>query len=343
MARRAGIWFRKGTNCYYTTINGNKVRLSPDEKEAKRLFHELMAKQAETVEAQPEPVSALGKSFRKLADMYLVATKDQKIERVFLQQTDCLKAFCNHLKKKLPAKDLKPHHVRTWLDTKEWSAATKANKRKTIKAVLNWAVAEGYLDESPLKKMASGEGDARDRVLTADEKKRINEFVRGRSQDFADFLRAVELTGARPFSEMGAVTAKDVDFQEGTITLQRHKNRRKTGKPRTIYVVPEVMEILKARAERYPEGPLFRSRRGKTWYTGSSRKWFALIEEKLGIKAHAYLYRHSMITEALIRGVPVEVVAELVGNTVSVLHRHYSHVGKDQTALKAAALKAVTG
>jgi hypothetical protein len=35
------------------------------------------------------------------------------------------------------------------------------------------------------------------------------------------------------------------------------------------------------------------------------------------------------------------VLAELVGNTPAVLHRNYAHVGKDKTALKAAAMKAV--
>jgi site-specific recombinase XerD len=70
-------------------------------------------------------------------------------------------------------------------------------------------------------------------------------------------------------------------------------------------------------------------------------KWFKEVETHLGIKAHAYALRHTYITNALIRGVPVEVLAELVGNTPQVLHRHYAHVAKDTTALKAAALKAV--
>lgn len=136
------------------------------------------------------------------------------------------------------------------------------------------------------------------------------------------------------------VEAKDVDFVAGTITLQQHKNRKKTGKPRTIFVVPELLEMLRIRAAKHPEGFLFRSRRGNRWYNGSSMKWFKEIEKALGIKAWAYAWRTTYITTALIRGVPVEVVAELVGNTPQVIYRHYSHVGKDQTAMKAAALKA---
>ncbi len=337
MPRQAGIWLRKGTPWYYTTLRGEQIRLSQDKAEAERLFHELMAKKPDE---QPEPPAVFGITFRKLADEYLKATQGDKVERAFEQQVSCLKLFCDFLKKKIPAADLKPHMVSAWLRTKTtWGQSTQAVKRKTIKAVLNWGVREGHLEENPLKKMAGGESLRRDRVLTDDEKKKISEFV---SPDFADFLHAIELTGARPFSEMAQVTAAEVDFDAGTITLQRHKNRKKTGKPRVIFLVPELAKLLRQRAGRYPGGFLFRSRRGKPWYNGSSMKWFKEVETNLGIKAHAYAYRHTYITAALIRGVPVEVLAELVGNTPQVLHRHYAHVAKDKTALKAAALKAVT-
>jgi integrase len=340
MPRRPGIWLRKGTAWWYSTINGEKVRLSEDKKEAERLFHELLSKKAEA--DAPEPAAIFGPTFKKLADDYLKATQEEKSDRVFEQQTRCLQLFSNYLPKKTLAKDLKPHMVAAWLKSKPtWGTSTKAGKRKTIKAVLNWAVKQGYLEENPLKKMPGGEALKRDRILSEEEKKKIHAFILPRSAEFADFLRALELTGARPFSEMAQVTAADIDFTAGTITLQRHKNRKKTGKPRVIFLVPELKKMLEARVLQYPEGALFRSRRGKTWYTGSSRKWFALIEEKLGFEAHAYAYRHTFITDALIRGVPVEVLAALVGNTPAVLHRNYAHVGKNQDALKAAALKAI--
>lgn len=343
MPRKPSIWPRKGTPWWYTTIDGKQHRLSRDKAEAQKLFHKLMAERAETLEAKPEPPAAHGISFRKLADEYLKATKDDKVDRAFEQQVTCLKDFCAHLKRKIPARELRPPLVRAWLETKPtWGRSTKTIKRKTIKAVLNWGVREGYLVENPLKKMAGGESERRDRVMTPEELKAIYAFLDKRSPEFGDFLRAVELTGARPFSEMAQVTAADVDFEGGTITLQKHKNRRKTGKPRTIFVVPELLGMLRARAGRHPGGPLFRSRRGKPWYNGSSCKWFAEIAKGLGIEgAFAYALRHTYITNALIRNVPVEVVAALVGNTPAVIHRHYSHVGKDQKAMKAAALQAV--
>lgn len=193
MPRPAAIWQRKQTGWYYVTLNGQQTKLSKDKKEAERLFHELMAKKP-SEEETAEPPTALGISFRKLADVYLVATKDEKVEQAFQGQVTCLKSFCDFLKKRVAAASLQPHMVRSWLRTKPtWGKSTQVMKRKTIKAVLNWGVREGHLKENPLKSMVGGNAERRDRVMQPTEVERIYAFV---SADFRDFLRAVELTGA---------------------------------------------------------------------------------------------------------------------------------------------------
>ena len=55
-----------------------------------------------------------------------------------------------------------------------------------------------------------------------------------------------------------------------------------------------------------------------------------------------YAWRHSWITDALIKGIPVEVVAELVGNSPQIIYENYAHVFKRHDALREAALKAVS-
>ncbi|HEX3146724.1 MAG TPA: hypothetical protein VHR66_01405 [Gemmataceae bacterium] len=47
MARTSIVWFRKQDGHYYTTLRGKKIKLSADKKEAKKLFHELLAKEEE--------------------------------------------------------------------------------------------------------------------------------------------------------------------------------------------------------------------------------------------------------------------------------------------------------
>ena len=334
MPRPAKIWLREQTGWYCVTFQGKVTKLSKDKKEAERLFHELMARTPD------EPAPAFGPSFRKLADEYLVHTQDLKKPEVFAYQVGVIQSFCDHVKS-ARACDLKGHTVLAWLHTKKkWSSSTRALATKAIKAVCNWGVKQGYLNDHPLKKLPSGKSARRDKVLTPEERKRIREFV---SPAFADFLWVVELTGARPFSEVAALEARHIDFENGTATLSEHKTAKKTGKPRVLFFTAESLAILRQLAEEHPTGVLFRNRDGTAWNRVSAKRWFEKIEKRLGIKASSYVLRHTRITEAILNGVPVEVVAELVGNTPQIIHQHYAHVGKNRAALRAAAAKAAGG
>jgi site-specific recombinase XerD len=58
----------------------------------------------------------------------------------------------------------------------------------------------------------------------------------------------------------------------------------------------------------------------------------------LGLKGvSAYVLRHGYITQALERGVSIEVVAELVGNSPATIYKHYSHIAQRPGMLQAAA------
>ena len=43
MARTAKVWFRKQDGYFYTTVRGEKIKLSKDKKEATKAFHTLLA------------------------------------------------------------------------------------------------------------------------------------------------------------------------------------------------------------------------------------------------------------------------------------------------------------
>jgi len=341
MPRPSKIWPRGNTGWFYCTHNGRKVRLSKDRAEAERMFHELKSQKA-------EPAKALGPSFRKLADDYLVATKDLKNADAFRLQVAFLKSFCGHVKA-VRAADVKGHMVTAWLAAenkrrekagiKLWGQSTRVMGSQTVKAVINWGIEQGYLTTNPLAGFGVGTYDRRDRVVTPEERQKILAVVTPR---FRDFLRVLELTGARPFSEIARLTAADVDFAAGTVTLKRHKTAKKTGKPRVIHLVPAALEIVTRLAARHPTGLLFRNRLGGPWTRTACYIRLRTAAGKTGVSGVTpYTYRHTYITEALIKGVPVEVVAALVGNSPQNIHKFYSHVGKDTAALKAAALKAV--
>src|SRR4051812_22728657 len=108
MARPPSIWLRSQDDTYYTTIRGQKIKLSPDKKEATRLFHELMAKHEEPAGSNISP------TFRKVADLFLDESERTKKPNTYRLLRSTLQSFCDHVGGKRVA-DLKVHHVTSWV------------------------------------------------------------------------------------------------------------------------------------------------------------------------------------------------------------------------------------
>src|SRR6185312_11315034 len=106
MGRPATIWLRKQTGWYYVTLNGEKVKLSPDKAEADRLFHELMAARPAKEDASPP-----GPSFRL--------------------QAHFLTSAAAHLKGRRAA-EVKGHMLTAWLadENRKREAARKRGEKR---------------------------------------------------------------------------------------------------------------------------------------------------------------------------------------------------------------------
>lgn len=198
--------------------------------------------------------------------------------------------------------------------------------------------------ESPFWGIDRGTFERKERVLTPVEREKINGTVKG---NMADFLHFLEWTGCRPFSEAGRLTAAMVQWDEECIPLEKHKNKKK-GKKRTIYLPPQALDLLRRLARERPEGPLFRTRatskfpEGKAWTRQAATKAMRRIEARTNIpKLTVYAWRHTYITDCLVKGMSPTIVAQLVGSSVRTIHRYYSHVDQKKDALREAARKAI--
>ena len=61
------------------------------------------------------------------------------------------------------------------------------------------------------------------------------------------------------------------------------------------------------------------------------------LKERTGVRAMAYGYRHTFATEALASGVSDAQVAALLGHSsTATLHKHYSHLTSQATAMREA-------
>jgi integrase len=210
--------------------------------------------------------------------------------------------------------------------------------RAIILACLNWGSHEGIITANPIPKLKNGTYARRERILTTGERERI---MAAASKPLRDYLQALELTGARPYSEIGSLTADMIDFEAGTITFEKHKNAKK-GKRRVIYITPRFEELLRKRLAKHPTGLVFRTQKGGHWNADAMCEWMRKLERDLSIpRLTAYTFRHSYMTDALERGLSADLIGELVGNTARTVSKHYNHLSEKRDALKAAARKAV--
>jgi integrase len=227
-------------------------------------------------------------------------------------------------------------------DAAPWSENTQARAKAVVLACLNYGVNKLNLPPHPLSRVRPGTVTARERYLTAEERQKIRAAVKG---VFAEYIMALELTGARPFSEVCKMTAADMDLEKGVCTLAKWKNaKKKKGVKRVIYLTEAVADLLRALAGRHPEGPLFRNGRGKPWSRQNITWRFRALGKRLGIPGlTAYCFRHSYISDALGRGVPVAVLAELCGTSIQTIQKHYTHLDQKHDVMREAARKAVGG
>ena len=329
-------FFRASKDAWYVQLGKRQISLGKDRDEAFERYRVLLLQERGE---NPEP------AFRRLTvaqvfDLFLEWSSRHNEPRTYEWYRDFLQGFSDRYGA-LEAEKLKPFHVTRWLDShRGWGEASRRCGTIAVKRAFNWADAEGILTPNPLKHVKKGPQKRRERILTADERKQILKAARGRP--FREFVQALQETGCRP-SEVRKVEASNVDLAAGLWVLPEHKTKKKTGKPRLVYLTPAMLELTRKLMERYPTGPLFRNSRGKPWTRNAIRCRFRNLRAKLphlkGVVS--YTYRHSFVTDALENGVGVAQVAELLGHTsTDMVMSHYQHLREKRDHLKQAAIQA---
>ncbi len=338
-----GPWYRASRDAWYVKVGGRQVRLAQgkaNKRAAVEAFHRLMALGPAGL-PKKQPITAA-----HVCDLFLAWSKGQHDDRTFRWYSAFLNSFCNcDQAGTLPAADVRPYHVTHWLDAHPNWHAGRRNAVICVKRAFNWALAEGLLPENPLRTLRKPPPTRRERILTADEWRRLYAAVA--DQEFRDFLTALRETGCRP-GEVRKVTAGNVNLELGVWVLEHHKTRKKTGLPRVVYLTPAMVELCRRLVARWPEGPIFRGPEGRghrhrPFSRNGLRCRFRRLRQKLpqlqGVIS--YTLRHTFITDALERGVPVATVAELAGHKdLKMIQSHYSHLSEKRKHLRDAVRRA---
>lgn len=334
--RTARPWFRSDRDAWYVQHGGKQVLLArgkANKAEATAAFHKLMAGGGVASPAiDSMPVASL-------CDMFLDFSEANHTRDVYDNYKLFLNAFCRQFGK-LAANSIKPFHVNKWVDGKKSWKGAKHHAIVAVKRVYSWSIQQGLITVHPLKSLIAPRCNRRERIPTPEERRLILESIKDTA--FRDFLTALAGTGCRP-SEVAGVTAADFNSAMGVWVLKQHKTAKKTGRPRIIYLSPDMLALTQQQIEKHPTGPLFPNTRGKQFTRNAWRCRFIRLRKKFPNLAGVVCYslRHSYATEALIKGVGIAELAELMGHTsTEMVARVYGHLAANVGHMRDAAAKA---
>jgi hypothetical protein len=220
-------------------------------------------------------------------------------------------------------------------------AKDSANRNlATLKAALNHALAQGLVAGSVAwegVKAFGGVSAGRKYFFPKEERLRL---VAAAPPDFAMFLKALFLTGARP-GELAKLNVEDFDKNLGTLRIPSGKtkarictlstdavaffNEATSGRPDNATLLP--MAIPAVRRDFFVDDRWRKDRWKLQWRDSAKR---------VGIHEEAVLYatRHTAISEWIIGGVSVFEAAQWAGTSVPMIERHYGHLRLETTRAK---------
>jgi integrase len=361
MARHAHPWFRRSDGWWYVKIKGKQQKLArgrENREAALGRWHELMLE----IASNPA-VGITEQTAASVIDAYLTHAKRGLAVETYQSRKRYLQWFAETHGFRL-VRDCLPIHLTQWIDANpQWcSDWTRATIVKTVQRAFNWAARQRVIAANPFVGVTQRAGEPR-RPMTDEEFRRVLRATVRRlpaghkrrnprkrptaGTRFRQVLYFLRYTGARP-GEMAALTWDDIDFDQNVIVLQQHKTRRlqRTPRPRVIQMVPEVAKLLRRikRQERVEHANVFVNSQGLPWKRASLGLRLRRLRTEAGVPKDATLYgiRHQFGTQAVIRGVDLKTLAELMGHRTTQMTEHDCHLAGHQAHLAAAMQRAVS-
>jgi integrase len=325
-------FYRTGRDAWVVQLGRRQLTLArgrENEPEAWKAYHRLMAAEGQAAPSEDMTVALA-------CDLFLDRAEQETSAGNYQQYRIKLQDFCDHHGHRRVT-DLRIKHLDAWIKAHSWSASTVRGGITAVKACLNWCVRMGHVGSNPLKDAPRPKMGRRTRTVAPQER----EIVRGRFDEaFRDFLDALTWTGARP-GEVMHLEASHIDWVARHASLPG-KTTDRTGLPVGFPLVPPMLELCRRLAEVNPTGPLFRNRDGNPWTPNAVRCRMRRMRSRLGIAGiTAYTYRHSYVTDALQRGIPLADVAALVNHRDIRTTMNYNHIDERMDHLRSQAERAI--
>lgn len=221
------------------------------------------------------------------------------------------------------------------------STATVNRYMQAISAVFTWVIEQRLCPKGwvhpcrGIKRLP----DAKERVrfLDADERARLYAATKASEYPRLYALTLLALkTGARR-GELLALTWRDMDLDKGIATLGKTKN----GDRRTLVLLPDVVEALTPFKSSDPTRYVFGSVRSKYQSpTSIDSAWRDAVERAKIRNFKFHDLRHCCASYMAQAGIPLNVIAEVLGHRKLDMTKRYAHL---TTQTKASAMLSALG
>lgn len=216
---------------------------------------------------------------------------------------------------------------------------TRRRIKATINRPFNLAAELGVIPRNPFRGLRIPEGKS-GRDWTNEEYRAI---LRHASAHFRRLVIFIKFGGARP-GEGRTLLWCEVRREVGAIIQQQHKTSWANVGPRRIHFNSVLLKLILWLYRNRGRSPnVFLNARGRPWSTQALDKHMRMVRDRAQIPDDVKLHggRHTFGTQAIVNGVDLVTLAELLGHRSVKTTEKYVHLANKRTHLNGAMERAI--
>lgn len=317
--RQPQPWQRKQNGFWYVKIAGRQIPLGRDKPAAFAEYHRIMADRQSAPPSLPAAVAAAPErepelTVARLLGMFLTWCETHRSAGTYGWYLDYLRSFRDFIGTEKPVAALMPGDIEDWVAKRyrKGSPSYQNGACRAVARVFNWALKRRQIAFNPVTGVERPRAEPRVVYITSDQWERIIAAV-DPSDPFIDLLTLLRETGCR-VNEAKRVEARHFKRDIETWTFPKEESKGKK-RARVVPLNNRALDVTRRLVLKHPTGPLLRNSDSTPWKTFAIANRFRWLLVELGIpKLCGTATRHTFITDALKRAVPINVLAEVVGH-----------------------------
>ncbi|GBE29526.1 MAG TPA: hypothetical protein ENH10_03225 [Bacteroidetes bacterium] len=308
------------------------------QQKAVQVYNELMAKW----NGVPEPVEVVDVLLTDLANRFLADKQIRTRSSTYRRYRAPANNFVQFMKDSFPKITNAGQVTKAQIDeylthrhSMKMAAATLNMELRAIKAMFNYAIEQGWVEENPAKKIKifnAPEGAGKPDFWTQKQVTKILEVSKPWYRDAFEFLYR---TGIRR-EELTHLTWGDVTNLNGddpNIAIQGGPQKNgwlpKTGKRRIVPLSPQAATIIRRQQMSTEHSFVFKSKYGKVMRGNKLRDELARALKELGFEGNVHKFRHTFASQLVMKNVTLQTVGELLGHSDPQTTMIYAHLAPD--------------